>query len=113
MLTVIGIPPGILLFAAGLGVMLEPSRPARDERWVTRVRAAVQLRHAEMPRAEIRAILAADDPGVVRRYLELRERLEEEAADRRRILVSGRSQMPCGNRYGVLPDPDLSGAKVG
>ena len=28
MLTVIGIPPGILLFAAGLGVMLEPSRPA-------------------------------------------------------------------------------------
>jgi hypothetical protein len=56
---------------------------------VARVRAAVTLRRAEMPRAEIRAILAADDPGVVRRYLELhRERLEEELADRRRILVS-------------------------
>ena len=28
MLTVIGIPPGILLFAAGLGLMLEPNKPA-------------------------------------------------------------------------------------
>jgi hypothetical protein len=56
---------------------------------VARVRAAVALRHAEMPRVEIRAILAADDPGVVRMYLELhRERLEEELADRRRILVA-------------------------
>jgi hypothetical protein len=28
MLTVTGIPPGIVLFASGLGVMLEPNKPA-------------------------------------------------------------------------------------
>ena len=41
----------------------------------------------EMPSEEIDAILAADDPEVVRRYLELhRERLEERLAGRFREL---------------------------
>lgn len=42
-----------------------------------------------MPADEIRAVLAAEDPEVVRRYLELhRERLQERVANQRRTLVS-------------------------
>ena len=42
-----------------------------------------------MPSEEIRAVLAADDPAIVRRYLELhRERMEEWLAEERRILGS-------------------------
>jgi hypothetical protein len=42
-----------------------------------------------MPLEEIRAMLAADDPMVVHRYLELhRERLDEWVADQRRNLAS-------------------------
>jgi hypothetical protein len=52
-----------------------------------RIRAVGALRRNRMPRAEIRAVLAADDPEIVRRYLELhRERLEEQLEDRRRSL---------------------------
>jgi hypothetical protein len=52
-----------------------------------RLRAVGALRRNRMPRAEIRAVLAADDPEIVRRYLELhRERLEEQLEDRRRAL---------------------------
>ena len=52
-----------------------------------RIRAVGTLRRNRMPRAEIRAVLAADDPEIVRRYLELhRERLEEQLEDRRRAL---------------------------
>jgi DNA-binding transcriptional MerR regulator len=52
-----------------------------------RIRAVGVLRRNRMPRAEIRAVLAADDPEIVRRYLELhRERLEEQLEDRRRAL---------------------------
>lgn len=52
-----------------------------------RIRAVGALRRNRMPRAEIRAVLAADDPEIVRRYLELhRERLEEQLEDRRRAL---------------------------
>ena len=52
-----------------------------------RIRAAGTLRRAEMPRVEIRAVLAADDPEIVRRYLELhRERLEERMAAHEREL---------------------------
>jgi hypothetical protein len=36
-----------------------------------RIRAAGTLRRNRMPRAEIRAVLGADDPEMVRRYLEL------------------------------------------
>ena len=40
-----------------------------------------------MPPEEIDAILAADDPEVIRRYLDLhRERLEERLADQRRTV---------------------------
>ncbi len=50
--------------------------------------AARALRHQEMPSEEISAILGADDPELVRRYMELhRERLEEQLADQLRTLV--------------------------
>ena len=52
-----------------------------------RIRAVGTLRRNRMPRAEIRAVLGADDPEIVRRYLELhRERLEEQLAAHRREL---------------------------
>lgn len=51
--------------------------------------AAGTLRRCEMPPEEIRAVLAADDPEIVRRFLELhRERLEEEVAEQTRTLAS-------------------------
>lgn len=47
------------------------------------------LHDHEMPADEIRAVLAAEDPEVVRRYLELhRERLQDRVANQRRTLVS-------------------------
>jgi hypothetical protein len=47
------------------------------------------LRRQQMPPDEIRAVLAADDPIVVRRLLELhRERMEEWLDDQRRIVAS-------------------------
>jgi hypothetical protein len=49
----------------------------------------VTLRRQQMPPDEIRAILAADDPIVVRRLFELhRERMEEWLHDQRRIVDS-------------------------
>jgi hypothetical protein len=50
--------------------------------------AACVLQDQGMPRDEIHAVLATDDPDLVRRYLELhRERLEERlAADLRALL---------------------------
>lgn len=52
-------------------------------------RLAAALRHQEMPSEEIRAVLTADEPELVRRYLELhRERLEERLADQRRTLAA-------------------------
>jgi hypothetical protein len=51
--------------------------------WVTGV-----LRSHGMPAEEIRALLSADDPTTVRRYLELhRERLDEWLADQVRVLA--------------------------
>jgi hypothetical protein len=60
-----------------------------------RIRAVGTLRRSRMPRAEIRAVLSADDPEMVRRYLELhRERLEEQlAAHRRELDALARSLM--------------------
>ncbi len=53
------------------------------------VRAARTLRRQQMPLEEIRAILATDDPLIVRRYMELhRERLDEWIAEQRRKLAS-------------------------
>ena len=52
-------------------------------------RAVRMLREHAMPRDEIRAVLSAEDPKIVRRYLELhRERLEERLAEQRRALAS-------------------------
>jgi hypothetical protein len=52
-----------------------------------RIRAVGTLRRNRMPRAEIRAVLGAEDPEIVRRYPELhRERLEEQLAAHRRDL---------------------------
>jgi DNA-binding transcriptional MerR regulator len=49
--------------------------------------ATPALRDQGMPPEEIDAILGADDPEVIRRYLELhRERLEERLADQRRTI---------------------------
>jgi hypothetical protein len=53
------------------------------------LRAAAILRRQRMPAGEIRAVLAAGDPAIVRRYLELHgERLEEWLAGQRRVLES-------------------------
>ncbi|HEX9122032.1 MAG TPA: hypothetical protein VF984_01540 [Actinomycetota bacterium] len=46
------------------------------------------LRDQEMPSAEIRAILGAEGPELVRRYMEIhRERLQERLDDQRRALA--------------------------
>jgi hypothetical protein len=51
--------------------------------------AAEALRRSDMPEAEIRALLSADDPEIVRRMLELhRERLDERVAEQRRRLIA-------------------------
>jgi DNA-binding transcriptional MerR regulator len=51
--------------------------------WATRA-----LRRHGMPSEEIRAVVAADDPEIVRRYLELhRERLDERVEEQRRTLA--------------------------
>jgi hypothetical protein len=50
--------------------------------------AVTALRRQGMPRDEISAVLAANDPAVIRRYLELhQERLEEWVAEQRRTLA--------------------------
>jgi hypothetical protein len=50
--------------------------------------AARALRHSEMPPEEIGAVLGADSPEPVRRYMELhRERLEERLAHQLRALT--------------------------
>lgn len=49
--------------------------------------AARALRSCAMPEGEIRSVLRAEDPEVVRRHVELHiERLEERLARQRRIL---------------------------
>jgi DNA-binding transcriptional MerR regulator len=88
-----------------------------------RIRAVGALRRNRMPRAEIRAVLAADDPEIVRRYLELhQERLEERMAAHRRELevlacsltehLEARGRRTERRRWGRRPDLDSS-AEVG
>ena len=49
--------------------------------------AIITLRHHDMPSEEIRAILEADDPEIVRRYLERHgERPEEKVAEQGRTI---------------------------
>jgi hypothetical protein len=51
--------------------------------------AAGTLRLCDMPPEEVGAVLTADDPEIVRRFLELhRERLEEEVVERSRTLAT-------------------------
>ena len=51
--------------------------------------AAGTLRRCDMPPDEVRAVLTADDPEIVRRLLELHtERPEEEVAERKRTLAT-------------------------
>jgi hypothetical protein len=58
-------------------------KPSGSAQW-----AAGTLRRQNMPREEIRAVLAADDPEVIRRYLELhQERLEEWQLEQRWTLA--------------------------
>jgi uncharacterized protein YutE (UPF0331/DUF86 family) len=59
------------------------------QRPVSTRRAVEVLREHAMPTEEIRAVLSAEDPVIVHRYLELhRERLEERVVEQRRALES-------------------------
>ena len=73
------------------------------------------LRRQGMPRREIRAVLAAEDPVVVSRLLELhRERLEEWLEEQHRSVRSiehrlyGTAVSRCGAQTGVSTGPDSS-----
>jgi DNA-binding transcriptional MerR regulator len=58
-------------------------------RTVSKASAARALLRHDMPLDEIRAVLAADDPRIIHRYLELHvERLEERIRERRRTLAA-------------------------
>jgi len=55
---------------------------------VSALRVATTLRLQRMPFDEIRAVLTADDPEIVRRHLELhQERLAERYAEERRAVA--------------------------
>jgi DNA-binding transcriptional MerR regulator len=73
---------------------------------VTAATARRILRRQGMPPKEIRAVLAADDPLVVRRLLELhRERLEEWLEEQERLVVCiERLYGIAASRYGVQTD---------
>jgi hypothetical protein len=59
-----------------------------------RADAAELLRRCQMPNDEIRWVLTAEDPAVVHMILELhRERLEEELAERRKVLDQLEAQL--------------------
>jgi len=54
---------------------------------LSKASVAGALLRQDMPFGEVRAVLDAADPAIVRRYLELhRERLEEQIVERRRAL---------------------------
>ena len=66
-----------------------------------------------MPPEEIDAVLAADDPRVVRRHLELhRERLVEDLSERRRTLASLERLLLAG-RQGSWTEPSSSMVQKG
>jgi hypothetical protein len=70
------------------------------------LRAAAILRRQRMPAGEIRAVLAAGDPAIVRRYLELHgERLEEWLAGQRRVLESVEGWLVAKPASGSRPSP--------
>jgi DNA-binding transcriptional MerR regulator len=68
------------------------------------------LRRQGMPLAEIRAVLSADDPTVVRRHLELhRERMEERLREQTALLASVGSTLTDAIA-GRSPRPSRSGS---
>ena len=71
---------------------------------MTGARAARRiLRRQGMPSEEIRAVLGAEDPEVVRRYLELhRERMEERLAEELRAVASLERRTPATALGGAL-----------
>ena len=72
---------------------------------ITAAAARRILRRQGMPRREIRAILGADDPLVVRRLLELhRERLEEWIEEQQRLLENIERRRSDGNRRAAPDD---------
>jgi DNA-binding transcriptional MerR regulator len=86
-------------------------------------KAARALLRQDMPLGEVRAVLEAADPAVVRRYLELhRERLEEQIAERRRVLdvvermlteslvANDNAKTPARPREPVQPSPGSTSA---
>ena len=86
-------------------------------------KAARALLRQDMPLDEVRAVLEAADPAVVHRYLELhRERLEEQIAERHRVLdavermlteslvASDNARTSAGPRESVQPSPGSTSA---
>ena len=76
-----------------------------------RVGAADALRRCQMPEDEIRWVLTAHDPAVVHMILELhRERLEEELAERRKVLweLEAQLQAPSTTEGSLGPREDLA-----
>lgn len=73
---------------------------------ITAAAARRILRRQGMPSREIRAVLAANDPLVVRRLLELhRERLEEWLEVQQRLLANIEGRRSDGDRRGAPDDP--------
>ena len=85
-------------------------------------KAARALLRQDMPMGEVRAVLEAADPAVVHRYLELhRERLEEQIAERRRVLdlvermlteniMANNAKISLGPREPAQPSPGSTSA---
>lgn len=72
---------------------------------ITAAAARRILRRQGMPRREIRAVLAAEDPVAVRRLLELhRERLEEWLEEQQRLLANIDGRRSGGHRRAASDD---------
>ena len=70
------------------GIYRSDSSTARELRIIPLAWATRTLWECAMPQEEIRAVLAANDPEIVRRHIELhREWLEERLAEQRRTLA--------------------------
>jgi hypothetical protein len=70
---------------------------------VTPETAADVLRRCQMPPDEIRWVLIAEEPGIVHMILELhRERLDEELAERRRMLAELEVRLAARPRAGGM-----------
>jgi DNA-binding transcriptional MerR regulator len=73
---------------------------------ITAVAARRILRRQGMPPQEIRAVVAADDPLVVRRLLELhRERLGERLEEQQRLVASIEQSLASRPSFAMVPRP--------